>query len=206
METGLKEIGQAVEILRTGGIIGYPTETYYGLGADIDNESALKRLFSVKKRSYDKPILVLISSEEQLDGLVSHIPDVYRTLISAFWPGPLTLLFPVGENVSKLLTGDTGTLGVRISSNEKTRELCRCWGKPLPATSANISGRKPARTAREVMQHFGEEVDFVMSSEKAGGELASTIVSFANARLKVVRPGGVSVEAIRAAVKTVVVE
>lgn len=197
MITGPQEIEKAVEILRTGGVIAYPTETYYGLGADIENESALKKLFSLKKRSYDKPLLVLIDSEVQLTGLVSSIPDAYLPLIKHFWPGPLTLLFPVGESISRFLTGNTGTLGVRISSNVLTRELCRCWGKPLPATSANISGEKPARTAEEVWCQLGDGIDFVMRSDTAGGELASTIISIQNEKLKIIREGMIDVKSLQ---------
>ncbi len=200
MQTGLKEIERAVEILRTGGVIAYPTETYYGLGVDIDNEPALKRLFSVKKRSYDKPLLVLIDSEEKLRGLVSFIPEVYFLLMRNFWPGPLTLLFPVDEKISKFVTGNTGTIGVRISSNTMTRELCRHWGKPLPATSANISGEKAARTAEEVVKQFGSSINFVIQSEKIWGELASTIVSFEHDSLNVIRKGVIQTDAIRAVV------
>lgn len=201
MTTDLKQIDKALSVLQAGGVIGYPTETYYGLGADIDNETAVKRLFSLKQRSFDKPILVLIDTVDQLSHLVSSVPQIYSQLIDAFWPGPLTLLFPAAGSVSSLLTGNTDTIGVRISSNPLTRELCRSWSKPLPATSANISGYKAARTANEVLEHFGEHLDFVMNSDKIWGGRASTIVKAEGDSIQIVREGLITIDEIAQSIK-----
>lgn len=173
-----------------GGVVAFPTETYFGLGADIQNETAIEKLFTLKKRSLDKPILVLIDHIAQLDGLTSSIPEAYHSLIKHFWPGPLTLIFPASSSVSPLLTGNTSTIGVRISSNPLTRYFCRSWGKPLTATSANLSGTIPASNKDQVDSHFGNRIDYVFVSqgEESDGN-GSTIVTLGENDITVLREG-----------------
>lgn len=184
-----KSIEHAVHILNKGGVVGFPTETYYGLGVDITNENAVSHLFSIKKRSLEKPILVLIDSIDKLDSIVSHIPVIYKPLMKKYWPGPLTLIFPASHKVLKLVTGETNAIGVRISSGDIAMKLCKKWGKPITATSANISGEKPASTETQVSQYFGENVDCILPNHQTSIEIGSTIIGEKSGELVLLREG-----------------
>ncbi len=189
-------LAQAVSCLKGGGIVAFPTETYYGLAVDPFNEEALRALFRLKARDIRKPILVLISETGQLGELADSIPDVYQPLMKNFWPGPLTLIFPGRKNLPPLLTGGTGTIGVRISSNAIAAELCGRWGRPLTATSANISGSPPATCAAEVKAFFDSEVDCLVDGGRTPAGRCSTIVGIRRSRLQLFREGQVDFPSI----------
>lgn len=182
-------IPESVDILGQGGVVSFPTETYYGLGGDPFRGAALEKLFRIKKRQRDKPILVLVDSIDMLSDLVTHIPDVYRPILEKYWPGPLTCIFPASENVHPLLTGGTQTIGIRISSHPVVDELLRVWQKPVTATSANISGEEPACDALGVSRFFGEQIDCVIDGGATAAGACSTIVSCKNERLRCLRRG-----------------
>ncbi len=184
-------LSKAVTCLQGGGIVAFPTETYYGLAVDPFNEKALRALFCLKARDIQKPILVLISSTGQLAEVVDSIPELYQPLMKDFWPGPLTLIFPGRKNLSPLLTGGTGTIGIRISSNTIAAELCRRWGQPITATSANISGMTPAICADDVKAIFGSEVDCIVDGGRSPARRCSTIVGIRQSRLQLFREGQV---------------
>lgn len=169
-------IRNGVAHIKSGGIAGIPTETYYGLAVDPENEKALNKLFRVKQRPDSKPVLVLISTRDQLKSLVSDIPDTYLHLMDEFWPGPLTLVFPARPEVSKLLTAGTGTVGIRLTPHPVARALVEAMGKPITATSANISGKPPARSASDVGRMFGDKIDCIVDGGESGEELPSTVV------------------------------
>ena len=183
---------QAIDVLHAGGIVAFPTETYYGLGVDIDNPEAVKALFHLKKRDPDKPILVLIDERSLLSKIVAAIPKSYEELIHRFWPGPLTLLFPVASDQLVFITGSTNTIGVRLSPHPVAMELCHQWGKPLTATSANISGCQPAETADMVREIFGDEIDYILDGGKTSGGKCSTVVGLDKGKLTLVRPGRIN--------------
>jgi len=148
-------IAAAAQVLRQGGVVAFPTETYYGLAADVGNEYALERIFLLKERQQGKPLLTLIAERAQLSSLTLVIPSPYERLMAAFWPGPLTLLFPARPELSAFLTGGTGTVGARISSHPVAREFVAAFGAPLTATSANRSGMPAACSAEEVRAQLG---------------------------------------------------
>lgn len=180
---------QAAAILQRGGLVAFPTETYYGLAVDPECESAVAKLFQVKQRQAHKPLLLLIERKEQLTDLVAGIPDLYMDLMDKYWPGPLTLVFPAREKLSGLLTGDTGTIGVRISPHPMARELIRKLGKPVTATSANLSGGAPAKTAAEVFAMFKEKVDYILDGGETPAGLCSTVVGMDHGNLVILREG-----------------
>jgi L-threonylcarbamoyladenylate synthase len=180
---------RAVVSLQQGGIVAFPTETYYGLAVDPYNENALKALFRLKERELSKPILILISEVEQLEEIANSVPGSYQPLMRKFWPGPLTLIFPARKNLSPLLTGGTETVGVRISSNDIATRFCRKWGKPITATSANISGMEPAKNASEVSRMFGPQVDYIIDGGDAPAKRCSTIIGLCEHRLRLIREG-----------------
>ncbi len=194
--SGTDFLVKAVDCLRRGGIVAVPTETYYGLAVDPYNDKALQALFKLKKREQHKPILVLISDIRQLDSLGATIPLPYHSLIKRFWPGPLTLIFPVGEVHSPLLTGGSGTLGIRISSNELVTRLCVMFGRPITATSANISGRAPARSAVEVEMIFGRRIDHIVDGGTSPGGACSTVVGIRDGYPVLLRKGQISFPSI----------
>lgn len=169
-------IRSAAECIKSGGVAGVPTETYYGLAVDPENSTALERLFRVKKRPESKPILVLISLREQLGSMVASIPAAYIDLMDEFWPGPLTLVFPARPEVSPLLTAGTGTVGIRLTSHPIARAIIDTIGKPITATSANISGQPPASVAADIFRMFGNELDYVVDGGESGEKLPSTVI------------------------------
>lgn len=169
-------VRNAVECIKQGGIAGIPTETYYGLAVDPANEEALERLFRVKKRPESKPVLVLISSSTQLTSLAVTIPKAYIDLMDEFWPGPLTLVFAAGPDVSPLLTAGTGTVGIRQTPHPVARAIIEGIGKPITATSANISGQPPASSAADVCRMFGKEIDCIVDGGDSRVKLPSTVV------------------------------
>jgi L-threonylcarbamoyladenylate synthase len=179
----------AVTLLRQGGIVAFPTETYYGLAVDPDCAVAVNKLYRVKKRQKDKPLLVLIEKMEQLETVAQEVPPVYLPLIKKYWPGPLTLVFQAQKNINQLITGNTGTVGVRISPHPIAQELVRLMEKPITATSANISGFSPARSSQEVFEMFGDTVDYVVDGGKTKAGLCSTILGIRRGRLFIIRHG-----------------
>ncbi len=192
-----ERICDAVACIKNGGLISFPTESYYGLGVDPFSEKAVKRLFDVKMRKSAKAVLVLIAERESLFDLVASIPDVYTQLMDAFWPGPLTLLFPARNRILRLLLGGTGNIGIRISSNSVATEVCRKLGGPVTATSANLSGMEPARSASDVVNIFGENIDLVLDGGSSDAQAGSTIVGCKDGDLYLVREGLIPWKQIR---------
>jgi L-threonylcarbamoyladenylate synthase len=184
-----EDFRRAVLVLGQGGIVAFPTETFYGLAVDPFNEKALADLFRLKGRPLHKPFLVLIQDESQLADLASSIPREYRVLMKAFWPGPLTLVFPAGPGLSSLLTGESGGIGVRISPHQVARIIGQMWGRPMTATSANLSGLPAARTAEEVRRFFGAGVDCILDGGQTPGGMSSTVVGVDQGKLQLIRAG-----------------
>ena len=189
---------RASEIVRRGGVVAFPTETYYGLAVDPFQPAALERLFAVKLRPADLPILVLVSGPEQLGLLAASVPPLFSVLIDRFWPGPLTLVCPARADLPARLTGDTGTVGVRQSPLAAANRLIAVCGGPITATSANLSGQPPAVTAAEVFAIFGDAVDLVLDGGPAPGGLGSTLVGVRAGRLHCLRAGVVPFAAVEA--------
>jgi L-threonylcarbamoyladenylate synthase len=180
------------EALRRGQVFAYPTETFYGLGADAGNEAAIEKIFLIKGRNFNNPIPVIIGTREDLNDLVTDIPEVAQELIDAFWPGPLTLVFRASKSVSPQLTANTGFIGIRISSNPIARMLAQTLGRPLTATSANISGEKESTTANEVSHALGPTLDGIVDGERTPGLKGSTIIDVASSPPQILRIGVIS--------------
>jgi L-threonylcarbamoyladenylate synthase len=196
------DLNRAVAVLNKGGIVAFPTETYYGLAADPLNPLALNLLFSLKQRAMAKPILTLVDDRESLSSLVHEVPVIYSQLMEKFWPGPLTLIFQAKINLPTLLTAGTATIGVRQSSHPFARQLLRAFGRPVTATSANISGHDAAVDAYGVKAQFGNQIDMVFDGGKAPGVLGSTIVGLDGSQLKLIREGVIPYEQILKTVKS----
>lgn len=180
---------RAVQVLKSGGVIAYPTETFYGLGARADSQKAIERIFEIKKRKEENPLLIIISSEDMLKDFVSDIPDTARELIKRFWPGGLTIVFRAKDTVLPLLTGGTGKIGIRLSSHPIARSIVDRLGVPITGTSANISGQAPPTTPEEVMKTIGTELDLIVDGGKTKGEKPSTLVDVTIFPPKILRDG-----------------
>lgn len=189
---------QAAAVVRGGGVVAFPTETYYGLAVDPFQPLALERLFRVKERPADLPILVLVSGPEQLGLLASSVPPLFVPLMRAFWPGPLTLVCPARPELPDRLTGKTGTVGVRQSPQAAANGLIAACGGPVTATSANLSGRPAAVTAAEAVHIFGDTVDLVLDGGPTPGGLGSTLVGLRAGRLCCLRHGVIAFAAVEA--------
>jgi len=187
-------IEQVSRCLVNGGVAAVPTETYYGLAADCFNEKAVEKIFQIKKRDYGKPLLLLINDEVQLFRIVEEVPELYRPLMEKYWPGPLTLIFPAKPHLPSLVTGGTGTIGVRISSNFIVRKLLQSIDTPITATSANISGMLPPVTPAQVQVMFDGKLDYILDGGETTGGPASTIIGYSGNTLKIVRQGALDIK------------
>jgi L-threonylcarbamoyladenylate synthase len=190
--TNLREVlNTAVETLKTGGIVAYPTETFYGLGVKFDLEQSLKRLYEIKQRPKDKAMPLIIGEKRLLSSIASSINSAAESLIDGFWPGPLTLLVPAKENISEWLTAGTRKVAVRIPGESFALRLARHAGFPITSTSANISGLPPARDAATVRKYFSDDIDLIVDGGEAPGGLPSTIVDTTGNGMRIVREGAI---------------
>lgn len=143
-------ITDAVRALRSDRVIAYPTETVYGLGVNPFSAVALERLYTVKRRDPNHPVLLIAANEEQVNSVVSSVPANARALMESFWPGPLSLLFPADDVVAGMLQSAEGKVCIRITAHATARALCEAFGGPITSTSANATGHPPARSVREI--------------------------------------------------------
>lgn len=169
-------ISKAVKILRTGGVIAYPTETFYGLGVDGHNEKAIEKIFRIKGRNFKNPISIIVGNKKDLLRLVGYIPEYSRILLEHFWPGALTIVFTASPNVSPLLTAGKGKIGIRVSSDPIATALANALSHPITATSANRSGEAECTSAQEVIQCIGDQLDVVIDGGSTPGMTGSTII------------------------------
>jgi len=186
------KVVEAGQIVLQGGIVAFPTETFYGLGADAGKEKALQRIFQIKGREENKPLLLLIADRTWLPDLARKIPAVAERLIEKFWPGPLTLVFEASPHLSPILTANTGKVGVRISSHPTAQALVRAVGRALTGTSANLSGRPSPSSAKEVYKALGAKIDAILDGGKTAGGLGSTVLDVSGSRPEIIRQGAVS--------------
>jgi L-threonylcarbamoyladenylate synthase len=169
-------IEKATGILKRGGVIAYPTETFYGLGADAANEKAIEKIYAIKGREDKKPISIIIGSAHDVDIFAVNISESSRKLMGRFWPGGLTLVFEASRTIPKILTAETGTIGIRFSSHAIAAHLARNLPGALSATSANISGEKECASADEVIESLGDTIDALIDGGITPGGSGSTIV------------------------------
>ena len=184
-----KSLGHATDLLRAGGVVAFPTETYYGLAVDPFNPAALDRLFRVKHRPSRLPILVLVGRRSQLPLLTSEVPSLYQRLMENFWPGPLTLIFSALPTLPHQLTGQTGTVGIRHSPHQVANALIDAFNGPITATSANISGYPAASSAEDVARMFGDDLDLILDGGLTPGGKGSTLVGMEQNQLVCIRDG-----------------
>jgi L-threonylcarbamoyladenylate synthase len=181
-------------VLVENGLIALPTESFYGLAVDPFNEQALARLWQVKGRSKGKPVLVLIGEESQLKPFVRNIPPAATILMNAFWPGPLTIVFPAAARLSDEVTAGTGSVGIRLSAWQPLCELLRRIG-PVTGTSANREGMPPPTTVEEIYHGLRDALDLIVDAGPTPGGLPSTVID-AQGPIRIIRDGAIDRDAI----------
>jgi len=189
-------VREIVRCLRAGGIIIYPTETFYGIGALFTIENTLKRLFSIKQRDAGKPVLLLIPDVAFIKNISSAVPPVLEKLAEIFWPGPLTLLIEAVPHLSPLITGHNRTVGIRVSSNPIVQALVALLQDGITSTSANISGDVSPSSIEEIPTALLNTVDIVIDGGKTPGGSPSTVFDIASTPYKTVREGAISTRQI----------
>jgi L-threonylcarbamoyladenylate synthase len=189
-------VGEAVDVLRQGGLVGMPTETVYGLAADASNVAAVRRIFAVKARPDDHPLIVHLADASAMGAWASSIPRAAATLAEACWPGPLTVLVPRGDHVLDVVTGGRATVGLRVPAHPMALDLLRRFGTGLAAPSANRFGQVSPTTAAHVRADLGDEVDLVLDGGACPVGVESTIVDCTVGPPQILRPGGIPDEQI----------
>jgi len=189
----LKRVQSAI---RSGKAIAFPTDTFYGLGVDPFNEQALALLFEIKQRPPHNPILVLVAEESQLPLVTDKVSSQTQALMDAFWPGPLTLLFPALPQLSEKLTAGTGKIGVRLPDSRFTRKLISYLKTPLTASSANISGNPEPQTVDELESVLTDGLDWIVDNGPTPGGKASTVLDPTTNPVTLIREGAVPREQI----------
>ncbi|MEN6320768.1 MAG: L-threonylcarbamoyladenylate synthase [Syntrophaceae bacterium] len=185
-------ITKAVHILEEGGVVAYPTETFYGLGADGSNDKAIERIFYIKGRDSRNPLSVIIGDMSYLRNFVQEIPECAVRLMEVFWPGALTLVFRASQNVSPLLTAGSGKIGIRVSSHRIATALVKALHRPVTATSANLSGARECTSAHDVTECIGHQIDAVIDGGPTPGGAGSTIIDITTTPPVILREGAIS--------------
>ncbi len=193
------QLDEAVAVLKRGGLVAFPTETVYGLGADAGNPAAIAKLYAAKGRPADHPVIVHVAGMAQLNEWAREITPVARRLAERFWPGPLTLILKRAPGVSDAVTGGQDTVGLRIPSHPVAHALLEKFGGGIAAPSANRFGRVSATLAEHVRREFGDAVDFVFDGGECDVGIESTIVDATGAAPVLLRPGHITARDIEQA-------
>ena len=187
---------QAAAHLRRGALVAFPTETVYGLGADAANDDAVRRIFAAKRRPADHPVIVHLADKQQAAGWAHHVPKGAHALADSFWPGPLTLILPRATHVSDTVTGGQDSVGLRVPSHPVAQALLHAFGGGIAAPSANRFGRISPTTAQHVADDLGSDAAMILDGGACDVGIESTIVAFVGEDAVLLRPGGISADAL----------
>lgn len=190
-------IERAAEIIRAGGLVAFPTETVYGLGANALSALAVAKIFQAKSRPYFDPIIVHVADPAEAERFWAKVPDLARKLIEKFWPGPLTLVLPKREMIPDIVTAGLPTVAVRMPSHPVALALIRAAGVPIAAPSANRFGKLSPTHHEAVLEQLGQAIDAVIAGGPTPVGIESTVISLAEDPPRVLRPGGTPIEALR---------
>ena len=185
---------RAKDVLEEGGIVIYPTDTLYGVGADATNEEAIEKVLRLKGRDFKKPLSVMVSNIEMATKFV-HLSELAKKLFHKILPGPFTLILPKQKNESDLLTGGKDTLGVRVPDSFFCVSLSNKFGKPITATSANLSGKENGKNVDEILDQFGakqEQIDIVIDTGEVSNTTPSTVLKVEGDSVEVLREGSIN--------------
>ncbi len=195
-----EKIAKAAEILNKGGLVAFPTETVYGLGANALSPDAAAGIFEAKKRALDDPLIVHIADQKDLDKLVDDVPKIAGIMMEKFWPGPLTVILKKKDIVPDIVTTGLDTVAVRMPDCPIAKELIRLAGFPIAAPSANLFGRPSPTLAEHVLDDLNGAIDAVLDGGKTSIGIESTVVTFTEGKVVVLRPGGTDIDEIRAVI------
>jgi L-threonylcarbamoyladenylate synthase len=195
----ISTIRDAIDVLRAGELVVYPTETFYGVAADPSSKSALKRLFAIKGRGAAKTVAMIAADTRSAFSLAREVSPIARRLAECFWPGPLTLVLPAAAQIAPELVGVSGGVGVRVSSHPTARALAAGLERPITATSANRAGESPAKTLADARKALGSKVKVYLEGGTLGTSAPSTVLEVAGDRWRIIREGAVSGRQIAAA-------
>ena len=187
----------AADYIVKGEIVAFPTDTLYGIGCDPFNIKAIEKMFSLKSRSKQKPINLLIESENQLHEITEDLPTITQLLIEDFWPGALTLIFKKKKTIPSILTSNLPSIGIRMPNNPIILELIRKVKRPLAVTSANISGKPNTTNAKQVYENFRKEIPLILDGGETSAGKESTIIDLTVDPPKILREGILRLEEIR---------
>ena len=191
------KIKTIVKVLQKGGIIAYPTDTFYGLGVNCFLKNSILSIYRLKNRDYSKPLSVVISDLEMVERVAVEIPPVFKALASEFWPGSLTLVLKASSSLPRELRSPDGSVGVRLPALRWLRELIKEAAFPLTATSANVSGKREISQPGKVIKTFYGKIDLIVNGGKTSGILPSTVVDLISGKPKILREGALPVSRIR---------
>jgi len=189
-------LDRVVRLLNSGGIIGYPTETVYGLGGNAEDPEVIEGIYRLKKRDSQRPFLVLVAGQEHIHPFVTSISKEAEILMNRFWPGPLTLVFDASPFLPESLIGKKGKVAMRVSSDPVCRVLLEKYQKPFISTSANPSGMEPARSAAEVLEFFSGKIDLILDGGMRMTGIPSTILDISGETPRFLRKGSIRKETI----------
>jgi len=192
------EVRRAAEILKRGGLVGFPTETVYGLGADASSAQAVKRLYAAKRRPLDHPVIVHFADTDLAFSWAREVPPAANKLAAKFWPGPLTLILKKSANAADYVTGGQDTVGLRVPSHPVAQELLRAFGGGIAAPSANRFGQLSPTTAAHVREDLGKDVELVLDGGPSEVGIESTIVDLSSGEPALLRPGKISAAELQA--------
>lgn len=190
------EIVECANIIKDGGIVAFPTETVYGLGANALDSNAVKKIFLAKGRPQDNPLIIHVS-DKNINKYVSDIPEIAKKLMEAFWPGPLTIILNKKSIVPSETSANLDTIGIRMPNNEIALKLIELSGVPIAAPSANISGRPSPTDIERCIEDLNGKIDYIIGGEKSDVGVESTIVDCTSCPPLVLRPGGITLEMLR---------
>ena len=192
------EVRRAAEILKRGGLVGFPTETVYGLGADASSKDSVARLYAAKRRPLDHPVIVHFADSDLAFSWAREVPQAAKKLAAKFWPGPLTLILKKSAQAGNFVTGGQDTVGLRVPSHPMARELLRAFGGGIAAPSANRFGQLSPTTAAHVREDLGQDVELVLDGGPSEVGIESTIVDLSGGEPVLLRPGKISAAELQA--------
>ena len=190
------DVDRVVDHLNKGQVIAYPTETIYGLGADVLNRKAVKRIYDLKSRDYGLPIAILVADLKMLRDFVAQMPDSALLLMRKFWPGALTICLTASEILPKDLVTSTGKVGFRMSSHPVASAIVAAFGRPITTTSANLSGFPPSLSVKHIQKYFGEKIPCIVDGGECEPSRGSTVVDITEETMRVIRDGAISAEEV----------
>ncbi len=193
-ETSIEE---AARLIKNGEVVGIPTETVYGLGANALDEEAVRKIFAAKGRPADNPLIVHVIDFEEISPLVEEIPQLAKDCAEKFWPGPLTMIMPKSDLIPMVTSGGLDTVGIRMPSNPTARAIIKTSECPIAAPSANISGSPSPTTAQHVMNDMNGRIPAIVDGGACGVGVESTVISFEDNAIRLLRPGFISVEDLK---------